>query len=62
MKGILPGPAVGSLRMTQITRNQHYVPKFYFERFAKEEQIQVYRDLLSIGLHWLPRQSRYLDL
>ena len=42
MKGILPGPAVGSLRMTQITRNQHYVPKFYFKRFAKEEQIQVF--------------------
>ena len=28
--------------MTQITRNQHYVPKFYFKRFAKEEQIQVF--------------------
>ena len=28
--------------MTQITRNQHYVPAFYFKRFAKEEQIQVF--------------------
>ena len=35
-------PGVGSLRMTQITRYQHYVPAFYFKRFAKEEQIQVF--------------------
>ena len=28
--------------MTQITRHQHYVPAFYFKRFAKEEQIQVF--------------------
>ena len=42
MKGILPGPAVGSLRMTQITRNQHYVPRFYLKRFAKEGQIRVF--------------------
>ena len=28
--------------MTQITRNQHYVSKFYFKRFAKEGQIQVF--------------------
>ena len=28
--------------MTQITRNQHYVPRFYLKRFAKEGQIQVF--------------------
>ena len=28
--------------MTQITRDQHYVPAFYFKRFAKEKQIQVF--------------------
>ena len=31
--------------MTQITRHQHYVPAFYFKRFAKEEEewrIQVF--------------------
>ena len=28
--------------MAQITRNQHYVPKFYFKRFAKKGQIQVF--------------------
>ena len=42
MKGILPGPAVGSLRMTQITGKQHFVPRFYLKRFAKEGQIQVF--------------------
>ena len=28
--------------MTQITKKQHFVPKFYFKRFAKEEWIQVF--------------------
>ena len=28
--------------MTQITKDQHFVPAFYFKRFAKEEQIQVF--------------------
>ena len=28
--------------MTQITKDQHYVPAFYFKRFAKEKWIQVF--------------------
>ena len=28
--------------MTQITRNQHFVPKFYLKRFARKSQIQVF--------------------
>ncbi len=28
--------------MTQITKDQHFVPRFYLKRFAREGQIQVF--------------------
>ena len=28
--------------MTQITKDQHFVPKFYLKQFAREKKIQVF--------------------
>ena len=44
--------------MAQITGKQHFVPRFYLKRFAKEGQIQVF----DVRARWIGKPRRYVSV